>query len=159
VTVATLVTPRLTLRAKAPADREAFVALVTDAVVMRHVGDGRPLPPEEATRLFDDTAARAWSIVRTQDGDYLGHAWLVDELGFILRPAAWGQGHATEVALALVHHGLRDLALARIEASVDEDHPRSIRVLEKAGFRLTREEFDEQGRFLVYGVGQSEPGL
>lgn len=157
MTVATLVTARLTLRAKAPADRDAFVALVGDAAVMRHVGDGRPLPLDEATRLFAKPS-RAWSVVRTAGGDYLGHAWLEDELGFILRPAAWGQGHATEVARALVRHGLADLGLARIEASVDEDHPRSIRVLEKAGFRLAREEFDEDGRFLVYGVEQSDPG-
>lgn len=54
-----------------------------------------------------------------------------------------------------MEHGLGELGLERVRASVDEDRAASIRVLEKAGLTLERDGFDEQGRYLVYCVERS----
>jgi RimJ/RimL family protein N-acetyltransferase len=62
------------------------------------------------------------------------------ELAYGLAPDVWGRGYATEAAAACVRAGFEQLALERIVADVDPSNPSSIRVLEKIGMRLEREE-------------------
>lgn len=57
------------------------------------------------------------------------------ELGYRLARRFWGQGYATEMSIALVRHGLEQLALPRVVAFVDAEHLASVRVLQKAGLR------------------------
>lgn len=59
----------------------------------------------------------------------------VPELGYILHPATWGRGYATEAVTAFVRHFWQAWpGLDVIEAKVDEKNPESIRVLRKCGF-------------------------
>ncbi|MDF1848241.1 MAG: GNAT family protein [Parvibaculaceae bacterium] len=55
------------------------------------------------------------------------------ELGFVLHPAFWGKGLATEAAKALLTYGMSDLKLTHIWATCDARNLASVGVLEKIG--------------------------
>ena len=57
------------------------------------------------------------------------------DVAFRLMPNHWGQGLATEAALASVRFGFADLGLKRIIGLVMPENIASVRVLEKTGLR------------------------
>ena len=57
------------------------------------------------------------------------------EMWYLLQPALWGRGFATQAAHQLVAHGFSALGLHRIWASCLPENPASARVLEKLGLR------------------------
>lgn len=166
----TLETERLILRPYGPDDRAAFVALFTDAEVMRHVDRG-VLTVEEAVALFGRVFTHVypalsfdvWGVFVEEGGAYAGHAELKPrrdssaregdlEVVYLLGRDFWGRGLATELASAVVAHALRAHALARVCATVAPENAASIRVLEKVGMNYSGEFEDEGGRTLVYAV-------
>jgi ribosomal-protein-alanine N-acetyltransferase len=80
------------------------------------------------------------------------------EMGFDLLKSHWGKGIMTEAVRALIRYGFEEMELNRIEATVDPENIRSIRLLERMGFmkegRLRKRHFykvryhDE----LVFGI-------
>jgi [ribosomal protein S5]-alanine N-acetyltransferase len=86
-----------------------------------------------------------WKIVTKGDGAFIGLAGMTlsadrfrsGEIYYKLLPSSWGRGYATEVAKALIKSGFNDFNLHRVEAGVDAENEKSIRVLEKSG--MTRE--------------------
>jgi RimJ/RimL family protein N-acetyltransferase len=61
-------------------------------------------------------------------------------IGYCLNKRYWGQGIATEAALALVDFGFKKLNLHRIYATVDPENLASASVLQKSGMQY-------EGRF------------
>ena len=59
------------------------------------------------------------------------------DVAYRLLPTHWGQGLATEAALASVRYGFADLGLKQIIGLVMPENIASVRVLEKAGLRYT----------------------
>jgi RimJ/RimL family protein N-acetyltransferase len=57
------------------------------------------------------------------------------ELGYRLRPDAWGHGLATEGAAALLADALARPEVTRVYAHALESNPASLRVMEKIGMR------------------------
>ncbi len=134
-----------------------------DPRVMAHVGG--VMTEAAANELFEahvGAAERprlyaAWAVEDPADGAYVGSGSLLRndeeealEVGYLLLPAHWGKGYATAVARALLDHAHGDLDRSRVVATVDTDHPASIRVLDKVGMRFARRGQDEEGDFLVY---------
>ena len=86
-----------------------------------------------------------FAVLRQADGSLLGSAELHIEshehrrgtLGYLISPAAQGQGYATEAAQAVLDFGLGVGGLHRISATCDPENVGSSRVLEKIG--MTRE--------------------
>ena len=90
-----------------------------------------------------------------------GNDWEAD-IGYELAPEHWGQGYATEAALAMVDYGFRELQLHRISSWCIANNAASARVLEKVGMkpegRLRENEYFK-GRWwdtLLYGLLRSE---
>ena len=81
-----------------------------------------------------------WALQRTDLAAYIGtmqatvtpdsHAYI----GYVLCPAAWGQGFATEACRWLVAALQRHFIISEILATVDVRNTPSIRVLERIGF-------------------------
>ncbi len=84
------------------------------------------------------------------------------DIGFELAPEYWGRGYATEVTLAIVNFGFRELELHRISSWCIADNGASARVLEKVGLRpegRLRQDDYFKGRWwdtLLYGLLESE---
>jgi RimJ/RimL family protein N-acetyltransferase len=82
-----------------------------------------------------------WALQRTDTGAYVGtlqatvtpdsHAYI----GYVLGPEYWGQGFATEACRWLVAALQQRFVITEILATVDVRNLRSVRVLERAGFR------------------------
>src|SRR5690606_9715658 len=90
-----------------------------------------------------------WGALEKDSAEFVG-VWLLApslydpgyiELGYRLHLKFWGQGLASEIAKALVHHGLNVLKLKEIAAVVHPENIASRKVLTKAGFQAQGEVF------------------
>ena len=147
-----LETDRLLLREFVEDDAESFFELNTDPEVMRFVPDKPLLNVEQARQTLIDHPIADYrrygfgrgACILKSTGEQIGFAGLkyLDELGEVdvayrLLPAHWGQGLATEVALASVRYGFAALGLKRIIGLVMPKNIASVRVLEKTGLRYS----------------------
>jgi len=160
-------TERLLLKLYTPAEREAFIALLTDERVMRYVDKG-VMSPEAAgalwRKMMDEMYPRGvdtiWAVFARDDGRYIGNASIRPmvekqqnwEIGYYLRAEEWGAGFGTELAKRLVRYGFEEMELDEVFATVDYENGPSRKILEKAGMSFYEEAIDEQGPFCVYRV-------
>ena len=157
-------TERLFFRYYAEKEKADFIALFTDAAVMKYVGDGVMTKDQAEAfwqKLFEKLyplGLNIWAVFAKEDSRYVGHAGIYPrptrkqdwEFVYFLNRDSWGKGFATEIARRLIKFAFEELNLPEVFATVDDIHSDSIRVLEKAGMRFERFEFDEDGRFSVY---------
>jgi ribosomal-protein-alanine N-acetyltransferase len=114
-------------------DLEQYCAMEMDADVRRYVG-GYPRSRDDAERKFRNGPLRktsdrlgVWATVLKPDGPYIGRSGLYPHVqsggritvgeaapSFYIAREFWGQGFATEAAVALVKFGLEELKLSRI---------------------------------------------
>jgi ribosomal-protein-alanine N-acetyltransferase len=152
-------TERLVLRDFVGEDWEAVYAYAADPEVVRYLWWGPRSAWETRAYLAHMLVAQRrqprllceLAMVRRADNRLIGACDLTlggagegemgtlaaDEadLGYVLGRDAWGQGYATEAALALVTAGFTHLGLRRIVATCDPENVASAHVLEKAGLR------------------------
>ena len=88
-------------------------------------------------------AMRMALAVCLPDGAMIGDLWIhflpdgmQAEIGYTLSPEHLGQGYATEAVGALLRYLFVQRGKHRVTVSVEPDHPRSQRLLERLGFRL-----------------------
>ena len=144
-------TPRLDIRQIEEADLDALVELDGFAVVREaidpfaeHIPDDPGARREYERRLVGRTDFVA--AVQRASGAVLGWFQLEDdadrpgelELGYRLRPDAWGQGYATEGAAALLADALATPGVHRVYAHALLSNPGSLRVLQKIGMSYAR---------------------
>ena len=141
---------RVALRAIRPGDVPDLFAVFSDPAVMRY-WDGLPMAHigEAADYLADiDDSFRTrtlfqWAVAEPTTDRLLGTCTLLHlnathrraEIGFALAQAHWGKGMATEAVSALIGFAFDQLDLHRLEADADPRNDRSLRLLEKLGFR------------------------
>lgn len=162
-----LETERLILQQYSLSDKENFIELFTDELVMKQV-DKAVLTLEKAEELWkkltEDFYPRGldtiYAVFTKKDERFIGNASIRPrpekkedwEIGYILRSDEWGKGFATEIAKRLIAFGFDKLNLPEIFATIDDDNLGSIKVAEKAGMSFSHYEYDEQGRFSVYSI-------
>lgn len=146
-----LTTARLLLRPFRADDHRELHAIAGDPQVVRWM-DWGPNTPEDTgvflgQALASDTETPRrtwkWAVTRTTDEALIGSAELHIEspehrrgtMGYLIAPAAQGQGYATEAARAVLRFGLTGGGLHRITATCDPENLGSTRVLEKIGMR------------------------
>ncbi len=92
-----------------------------------------------------DEGSRAGFAIHPNDGDaLLGWAGLVEldlerrqgEIGYLVAPAARGQGIALRTVMLLTRWGFAELGLERLELRIDPENIPSTKVAERAGYRL-----------------------
>jgi [ribosomal protein S5]-alanine N-acetyltransferase len=142
-------TARLTLRRPTASDAEAiFERYAADPVVTRYLS--WPMHRTLAdTHVFLEWSNAEWEkgpsgpllAFSRDDGRLLGGTGLAFRsmteavTGYVFARAAWGQGYATELTLAMVELA-RELGIERLEAICHVEHRASAHVLEKCGFLL-----------------------
>jgi RimJ/RimL family protein N-acetyltransferase len=173
----TLVSSRVMLRWMTPADAEDIYEIFSDKEVMRYWSRGPLVTRDEARemlvsieRCFRERALYQWGIARQPDDRIIGTctlrhidaAHLRAEVGYALGRASWGQGLMNEALDRLLAFAFGVLALRRLEADVDPRNLRSIRCLERLGFRREghlRERWRVEGEVqdsLLYGLLRRE---
>lgn len=136
MSVATLRTPRLTLRAPLIEDADFFVEALNDMDVVQWLTViPHPYTRDHALWFINEIAEgreRAWLIVG-EDGP-AGIVGLGDTFGYWLHKRVWGRGYVTEASDAVIDHAFADLGLDKIETGYFIDNERSQNALAKLGF-------------------------
>lgn len=151
--IPTVVTERLTLRAFAATDRDAYAALRADPDVVRYLPGGEALVPfaeqiaDSRIAAFHDAWTRGfgvWAVEETATGAFVGQAGLAAadrsadvEVLYALARRFWGLGYAREAAAAALRFGFETVGLDRIVGYVVPENAASARVLEAVGLRST----------------------
>lgn len=150
-----LTTRRLILRPLQNGDVEPLHARVfSDPEVMRF-GDG--VQTRDWVQNWVDYHLARYStlgfgpsaVVEKQSQEVIGYCGLFYfpeingqpevEIGYRLARSAWGQGYATEAALAVRDYAFSKLGLKRLIAMIDPSNVASIRVADKLGMRYETE--------------------
>ena len=160
-----LETKRLILRPPVPEDAEVLAPMYGDAEVMRYLGDGRTLTPEETERsvqrMIDAWAADGFGLfttVRKEDEIVIGRVGLIVwnpetwqttraanggptelEVGYTIGRPFWGLGYATEAAAAARDFALERLGAKRLIALIIHGNDASENVARKLGFEHERD--------------------
>ena len=87
----------------------------------------------------------SWTIFLRDTNEFIGAAGMhlsadkfkLGEIYYKLLPKFWGQGYATEIAKSMIKFGFEKMHLHKVEAGVQTENVKSIKVLEKAG--MTKE--------------------
>jgi len=171
-------TARLVLRPFRSADEEPLAHEADDRRVWAALRDRFPHP-------YDREAAREWirsqagreppanlAITLRESGALLGGVGLerhpdvvrfTAEVGYWIGTSHWGHGYATEAVAAFVDYVFASFDVERVEAWIFANNERSMRVLEKCGFRLegtARRSVFKEGRFLdscLFGRLRDDP--
>ncbi len=93
---------------------------------------------------WENASAAGFAVRTTDDARLIGFAAYVHlnletqegEIGYVIDPAARGRGAATRSVELLTRWGFDRLELQRIELHIAPDNAASIRVAERAGYRL-----------------------
>jgi RimJ/RimL family protein N-acetyltransferase len=171
--IPSLHTSRLTLRPLAPADAEILFNIYQVDGVLKYFPNPHPPPLIKVQRFITDQESHwtqhncgNWGILPNNVHSIIGWAGLQFlpetnefEIGYLLDRASWGQGYATESALASLAYGFDHLKLDQIIALVHPENTASRKVVDKCGmswvdskiyfgielmrFRITQSEFQK----------------
>jgi ribosomal-protein-alanine N-acetyltransferase len=150
MTIPTLATARLTLRAFTQEDVLPMYHMVNQEGVLRYFPGTGSLAQDRVQRMIDgllkhweERGYGLWAVESGTTRELMGRCglqWLPDteevEVDFLLGKPFWGQGFATEAGRASVRFGFERLGLERIVGIVHVENGASKRVLEKLGMTL-----------------------
>jgi RimJ/RimL family protein N-acetyltransferase len=161
-----LETERLLLRLPKPEDADGYADVFGDPEVVAFLGMDVQTRQDQVAGIarmlhhWRRYGVGLFSVVRRTDERLLGRVgflmwdpkrWvgamrddlegeLETEVGWTLGRAHWGEGYATEAALACRDWALGELGLTRLISVIAPDNAASIRVAEKLGETLERED-------------------
>ena len=142
-------TARLLLEPLIVAHAPAMFAVLSDPLLYRYLDFPPPPSLEHLQGVYAKLEAR-----RSPDGSQIWLNWIVvrgapigfvqatisggdADVAYVLGSAHWGQGYAFEAMTAMLEHLAVSYGVRRFFATVEEQNERSIRLLERLGFRPT----------------------
>lgn len=140
-------TERLLLRPFTDADTRQLHAIHADPRVYPTIG-GPPPPPDDFVpfwmeRMRTHREAHGYALlaaIRKADGEMIGRAGLIgQEVAYVLAPASWGRGLATEAARASRDWGFANLPVDHRVSLILPTNTASIRVAAANGMRVWKE--------------------
>jgi RimJ/RimL family protein N-acetyltransferase len=166
ITAVLIETDRLLLRPLAMADLDELLELNAMPEVVRTMGASDPSKArarlELNERQWNERGYGLMAIVERATGRFLGRSGLKywpqfdeTEVGWVLRPDAWGRGFATEAGRACVEWGFSDLGLPYLTAMILPDNHPSIRVAERLGMGPLRRDRLLELSVVVYAIGRA----
>ncbi len=141
-----LETDRLVLRQFELSDNLSMLRVFGDARVMQY-GDGVQTQEwvsewiHSCLKSYQKRGFGPWAVVKNVTRNVVGYCGLIYysdvngnseiEIGYRLARVFWGQGYATEAALAVRDYGFSALGFRRLVSIIDPENTVSIRVAEK----------------------------
>jgi [ribosomal protein S5]-alanine N-acetyltransferase len=133
-------TERLLLRRPRMDDLDAMFEIMSSPLAMRYWST-LPHADRGVTRTWLDkkisrNAAGGEDYFIELDGRVIGEvgAGRLPDFGFMIHPAFWGRGFASEASVAFIAHAFRNTAATELLADVDPRNIASLRVLDRVGF-------------------------
>jgi ribosomal-protein-alanine N-acetyltransferase len=145
-----LSTERLILRKMTEKDAKALFQIWSDDEVTKYMNMNSFMNIDQTlymvdflNNLFKKKEGIRWGIFRKNDDTLIGtcgfNTWIKrssrGEIGYELGQKYWGNGYATEALKEVIRFGFEETLLNRVEAFVVPEASRSIKVLEKLGFK------------------------
>ena len=173
-----LETERLILRHLCLEDLDALFGLYSDPEIRQYFPEG--------TLSYSDTKAELewhmnghpafpelglWATVLKETNEFIGRCgllpWKIEErqeveVAYLLDKKFWGQGLATEAALAIVQYAFGYLKLSRLICLIDPNNAASINVAQRIGmhFELKVDGIDgDDFPTLIYAIQKPESDL
>jgi [ribosomal protein S5]-alanine N-acetyltransferase len=161
-----LETPRLGLREFVPEDTGALALVLSDPETMRYY----PAPFDRAgveqwiacnCQRYAQDGVGLWAMVRKQTGELIGDCGIIRqmvegetlyEIGYHLRRDLWGQGLASEAAIACRDWGFEKLKVDRFISLIRPQNISSRRVAERNGMTIWKEIEWRGMRHCVYSI-------
>jgi RimJ/RimL family protein N-acetyltransferase len=154
-----LETERLELRSATLADAPHLQALFSNPEVLRYLPPRPAITLEQAEQAIErrmkmeaELGYAPFIIVKKDGDEFIGSGGVVPvkdapdvEIAYHFLPSAWGRGHATEAATAILAFGFEGAGLKEIIGLAFPDNVASWRVLEKVGMRYV-------GTATYYGI-------
>lgn len=138
-----LKTPRLTLRRAHLRDVDDMHRVLGDPAALTWWSSG-PHASRADTQAWVESMIKAPAetsedFVIEHEGRVIGKlgAWRLPEIGFIIAPAYWGRGLASEAMAAFLPHVFSRPEIDRLIADVDPRNAPSLALLERHGFVRT----------------------
>lgn len=168
IPMATLETDRLLLRPFREDDLDDYAAFASDSEVMRYVGG--PLNRLDAWRqiamILGHWQLRGYGLLaveRKDTGAFVGRigfinpeGWPGFELGWLLCKEHWGNGFATEGALAAMNYAFETLDQPHVISLIHPANVRSVRVAERLGETIEGRADLRGEEVIVYGRHRTE---
>lgn len=142
-------TERLLLRRFRDEDRDTFAEMNDDTRVMEHFVTHMNREQSDAfvdriEERFDERGYSLWAVEVVGRDPFIGFVGLWDaefdapftpavEVGWRLKPSAWGHGYATEAANVAIDDGFRRVGIEEIVSFTAVGNRRSIAVMERLG--------------------------
>jgi RimJ/RimL family protein N-acetyltransferase len=163
-----LETARLILREFSPEDADALMKVVSDPETMRYY-------PAPLTRLqvdewikrngqrYQTDGVGLWAMVLKSTGEMIGDCGIIRqhveeeflyEVGYHLRRDHWGQGLATEAAVACRDWAFANLNVDRVISLIRPENLPSIKVAERNGMTIWKDINWRGMRHYVYSVNK-----
>lgn len=149
--IPTIQTERLTLRKLLPSDYRDMYEYASQQTVTEYLLWSPHLNQDQTYRYLEavQTSYKRgeffdWAVVITETGKMIGTcgytSFDVDnrrtEIGYVLNPAYWGNGYASEAVMAVTEFAFSELGMNRVEAHFIEGNERSLHVMRKCGMAL-----------------------
>lgn len=110
-------------------------------------------------KSYEDKTGISWIIrekISSEIVGYIGYWNLIREnvraeIGYALKPEYWGKGYMSEALLKVIEFGFNEFKLHSIIGNVNPQNKRSIKLLEKYGFKKEahfREDYLYNGKYL-----------
>ena len=164
----TIETERLAIRSFRKSDIPEYAAIVADSKVTKYLGDGSPHSYEQATvYILDCISSEAeeglarYAVILKETRELIGFCGFKKasdyiDMGWRYARRVWGNGYATEAAVAVLDYGINTLKLSGIVAESTVENIGSVRVIERIGMQF--EAFGEvRGRKTVRYRQPNEP--
>ncbi|MEJ2411875.1 MAG: GNAT family N-acetyltransferase [Anaerolineales bacterium] len=167
ITIPSLETERLLMRAFCQQDLDPFTKMVADPQVMELATySGKLMNRSQADNWLCMMVGHwhlrgfgIWAVEEKNSGSLIGRIglqrliWFEEtELVWMLSRSSWGKGYAFEGASAAVKFGFEKLGLARLSAVIHPENHRSIKLAERLGMKFIQE-LDREGiRFYEYQI-------
>jgi [ribosomal protein S5]-alanine N-acetyltransferase len=161
-----LETARLALREFVTQDAKALALVISDPETMRYY----PAPIDRAgveqwiernLRRYAEDGVGLWAMVLKASGEMIGDCGIIRqhvegeylyEIGYHLRRDHWGQGLATEAAIACREWGFANRKADRLISLIRPENVPSCRVAERNGMTIWKEVEWRGLRHCVYAV-------
>ncbi len=173
-----LETERLVLRRFVPEDLDDLFALYRDEEIRQYFPEGVLDCDQTRAELewFLNGHPRfpelgLWATVNKSTGEFMGRCgllpWTIEdrqevEVAYLLGKKFWGQGFASEAALAIVEYAFEHLDLARLICLIDPENLASVKVAQRIGmgFEQQVDGIDGDGfPTLIYSISRDHKAV